>query len=248
MKDLVFVGKKSNTHRETLEMLKEMFEVDVVEPTADAVRTRIQISTPALILLTLGNDAVEDAKIMNILNMDFINIPVVTIGTEYETLPFNRYYESAQFEKITPPITKRVLLDTCCNMAGVEVDLFSDSDDSKKHILIVDDNALTLRNIKKMLSDKYSVAVAVSAVQALTSIGRKKPDLILLDYAMPVTDGKQMYQMLKADVELAKIPVVFLTSMADEKVVFEILSLKPAGYFLKPPQQKKLLETIETII
>ncbi|MBE5882723.1 MAG: response regulator [Lachnospiraceae bacterium] len=246
MKDLVFVGKKSNTHRETLEMLKEMFEVDVIEPTAEALRARIQLSTPALILLTLGNDAVEDAKIMNILNMDFINIPVVTIGTEYETLPFNRYYETAQFEKITPPITRRVLLDTCCSMAGVEMDLFDDG--SKKHILIVDDNALTLRNIKKMLNDQYSVAVAVSAVQALTSIGRKKPDLILLDYAMPVTDGKQMYQMLQADVELAKIPVVFLTSMADEKIVVELLSLKPAGYFLKPPKQKALLETIESII
>lgn len=246
MKDLVFVGKESNTHRETLEMLKEVFEVDVIEPTSDSLRNRIQISTPALILLALGNDAVEDARMMNILNMDFINIPVVTIGTEYETLPFNRYYETEQFARVSPPITRRVLLDTCCSMAGVEMDLVSNI--SKKHILIVDDNALTLRNIKKMLSDKYSVAVAVSAVQALTSIGRKKPDLILLDYAMPVTDGKQMYQMLQADVELAKIPVVFLTSMADEKVVFEILSLKPAGYFLKPPKQNVLLETIESMI
>lgn len=246
MKDLVFVGKESNTYRETLEMLKGVFEVDLIEPTSEALRNRIQISTPALILLALGNDAVEDAKMMNILNMDFISIPVVTIGTEYETLPFNRYYETEQFEKITPPITKRVLLDTCCGMAGVEMDLFSD--DSKKHILIVDDNALTLRNIKKMLSDKYSVAVAVSAVQALTSIGRKKPDLILLDYAMPVTDGKQLYQMLHADVQLAKIPVIFLTSMADKNVVMEILSLKPAGYFVKPPKQNALLETIETII
>ena len=238
MKDLVFVGKKSNTHRDTINMLTEIFEVD-------ALRNRIQLSTPALVLITLGNDAVEDAKIMNILNMDFINIPVVTIGTEYETLPFNRYYEAAQFEKIVPPITKRLLLDTCCEMAGIEVD-FSQS--AMKHILVVDDNALMLRNIKKMLDDRYSVAVAVSAVQAFTSIGRKKPDLILLDYAMPVTDGKKMFEMLQADVELAKIPVVFLTSMADEKVVFELLSLKPAGYFLKPPQQGKLLETIEGII
>lgn len=245
MKDLVFVGKKSNTHRDTIDMLTEIFEVDVIEPTAEALRGRIQLSTPALILITLGNDAVEDAKIMNILNMDFINIPVVTIGTEYETLPFNRYYETAQFAKIVPPITKRLLLDTCCDMAGVEMDLFQSG---MKHILVVDDNALMLRNIKKMLDDRYSVAVAVSAVQAFTSIGRKKPDLILLDYAMPVMDGKKMFEMLQADVELSKIPVVFLTSMADEKVVVELLSLKPAGYFLKPPKQGKLLETIEAII
>jgi DNA-binding NarL/FixJ family response regulator len=65
---------------------------------------------------------------------------------------------------------------------------------------------------------------------------------------MPVTDGKMMFEMLQADVEFSKIPVVFLTSMADENVVVELLSLKPAGYFLKPPKQEKLLETIESII
>jgi PleD family two-component response regulator len=171
MKDLVFVGIKGNTHRDTLEMLEERFQIDVIEPTAEALRARIQRVTPDIILLPLGNDAKEEAEIMNLLNMDFINIPVVTIGTEYETLPYKKYYETAQFEKITPPITKRQLLDLCCEMAGVEVDLYDDG--SRKHILVVDDNALTLRNIKKMLHDKYSVAVAISAVQAFTSIGRK---------------------------------------------------------------------------
>lgn len=246
MKDLVFVGVKSNSHRDTLAMLKEVFQVDTIEPTAEALRMRIQRETPDIILLTLGNDALEEAMIMNLLNMDFLNIPVVTLGTEYETLPYSKYYETTQFEKIVPPITKRGLLDICCSMAGVELDFYED--EFQKHILIVDDNALTLRNIKKMLDDKYSVAVAVSAVQAFTSIGRRKPDLILLDYSMPVTDGKMMFEMLQADVEFSKIPVIFLTSMADEHVVVELLSLKPAGYFLKPPKQEKLLETIESIL
>ncbi|MBO5241175.1 MAG: response regulator [Lachnospiraceae bacterium] len=246
MKDLVFVGVQSIAHRDALDMLKGIFQVDTIEPTAKALRARIQRETPDLILLTLGNDAVEESMMINLLNMDFINIPVVTLGTEYESLPYNKYYETTQFEKITTPFTKKGLLDVCCNMAGLDPDSYVV--EFQKHILIVDDNALTLRNIKKMLDDKYSVAVAVSAVQAFTSIGRRKPDLILLDYAMPVTDGKKMYEMLQADVEYAKIPVVFLTSMADEHVVVELLSLKPAGYFLKPPKQEKLLETIEKII
>ncbi len=246
MKDLVFCGKKSNTDREMLEMLGEVFEVDVIEPTEEALRSRLQLSTPAIILLALGNDAIEEAGIMNLLNLDFISIPVVTLGTEYETIPYYRYYETFQFAKAVRPISNRQLLDICCEMAGVEMDMYEGG--AKKHILIVDDNALTLRNIKKMLSDKYSVSVAVSGVQAFTSIGKQKPDLILLDYAMPVTDGKKVFEMLQADIELKKIPVIFLTSMADEKVVVELLALKPAGYFLKPPNQKKLLMTIEEIL
>lgn len=246
MKDLVFVGVKSNSHRDALNMLKGIFQVDTIEPTAEALRVRIHRDTPDLILLTLGNDAVEEAMMMNILNMDFINIPVVTMGTEYESLPYNKYYETTQFEKIVSPFTEKELLDICCNMAGLDSNSYVA--EFQKHILIVDDNALTLRNIKKMLDDKYSVAVAVSAVQAFTSIGRRKPDLILLDYAMPVTNGKKVYEMLQADFEYAKIPVVFLTSMADEHIVVELLSLKPSGYILKPPRQEKLLETIESII
>ncbi len=246
MKDLVFVGKKKNTNRDMLEMLTEVFQIDVVEPTMEAVRKRIQLETPGLILLMLGNDSVEEAQIVNLLNMDFINIPVVLLGTEYETIPFNRYFESSQFAKAVLPIGNRQLLDLCCSMAGVEMDMYEAG--GRKHILIVDDNALTLRNIKKMLDDKYSVSVAISGVQAFTSIGRRKPDLILLDYAMPVTDGKQVFEMLRGDVELAKIPVIFLTSVADEKVVVELLSMKPAGYFLKPVRQEKLLATIEAIM
>ncbi len=246
MKEIVFVGKDNDVTCEMIEMLKEKFQVDVIESKIEALRNRLQRSTPALVLVLFGEDVDEDSKIMNLLNMSFINIPVVTLGTECETLPFNRYYDSAQFAKAIHPMDKGQLLELCCTVTGMEEDVADSSD--RKHILVVDDNALTLRNIKKMLQHKYSVAVAISAVQAFTSIGKRKPDLILLDYAMPVTDGKKMFEMLQADVELAKIPVVFLTSMASEKIVVDLIALKPAGYFLKPPKQEQLLETLETIL
>ena len=85
MKDLVFVGVKSNTHRETLEMLQERFQIDVVEPTANALRTRIQRDTPDLILLSLGNDALEESMIMSLLNMDFINSGIYISGSYFTT-------------------------------------------------------------------------------------------------------------------------------------------------------------------
>ena len=54
----------------------------------------------------------------------------------------------------------------------------------KKRILVVDDNGTTLRTMKAMLEDQYEVSIAVSGAQAMTSIGKKRPDLILLDYEM----------------------------------------------------------------
>ena len=66
----------------------------------------------------------------------------------------------------------------------------------KGHILVVDDSAIVLRNIKSILDKNYSVAVAPSGVHAFMSIGKKMPDLILLDYEMPEMNGRQVFEKL----------------------------------------------------
>ncbi|MBP3577879.1 MAG: response regulator, partial [Lachnospiraceae bacterium] len=116
------------------------------------------------------------------------------------------------------------------------------------HILVVDDNAMVLRNIKGVLDEKYSVAVAPSGVHAFISIGKKMPDLILLDYEMPEMNGKQVLEKLQADEELKDIPVVFLTSMDSKEIVMSLLALKPAGYLLKPVDSQMLKDKIYEII
>ncbi len=119
---------------------------------------------------------------------------------------------------------------------------------SKKRILVVDDNGAQLRTMKKMLEEYYEVALAISGAQAMTSIGKKRPDLILLDYEMPVCDGKMTLEMIRADEDLQSIPVVFLTSINDRANIEAVLKLKPAGYFLKPPVKDRLLGELEKIL
>ena len=118
----------------------------------------------------------------------------------------------------------------------------------KKRILVVDDNGTALRTIKAMLEDTYEVAMAISGAQAMTSIGKKRPDLILLDYEMPVCDGKMTLEMIRADADLTSIPVVFLTAINDRENIEAVLKLKPAGYFLKPPVKERLLQEIQKIL
>ena len=102
--------------------------------------------------------------------------------------------------------------------------------------------------MKKMLEEYYEVALAISGAQAMTSIGKKRPDLILLDYEMPVCDGKMTLEMIRADEDLQSIPVVFLTSINDRANIEAVLKLKPAGYFLKPPVKDRLLGELEKIL
>ncbi len=114
----------------------------------------------------------------------------------------------------------------------------------RKNILVVDDNPITLRELNSMLSDEYNVTVATSGLQAMTSIGKHRPDLIILDYEMPVCDGQKTLEMIRSDEELKDMPVIFLTGVNEQKHLESVLKLNPAGYLLKPADKDKLLSLI----
>lgn len=103
----------------------------------------------------------------------------------------------------------------------------------KKHILIVDDSGQMLRTIKSWLDKTYQVSMANSGMSAITFLAKSKPDLILLDYEMPVCTGPQVLEMIRNETSTSDIPVIFLTSKSDKESVLKVVSLKPDGYLLK---------------
>ena len=115
----------------------------------------------------------------------------------------------------------------------------------KKHILVVDDSGQMLRTIKGWLEGKYRVSMVNSAVNAITFLSTNTPDLILLDYEMPVCSGPQMLGMIRAEVTTESIPVIFLTSKGDRESVSRVLSLKPQGYLLKTMPPEDIIASID---
>ena len=108
-----------------------------------------------------------------------------------------------------------------------------DAASNRRKILVVDDSMTIRQAMKQLLRDDYDVTLAESGVAAIRTITLNRPDLILLDYEMPVCDGRQTLEMLRLDKSFAEIPVIFLTGQGDPEVVKALLSLKPAGYLLK---------------
>lgn len=121
-------------------------------------------------------------------------------------------------------------------------------DTGKKHILVVDDNTMMLKIIQQQLKDSYNVATAISGSIALKFLEKKRTDLILLDYEMPFMNGAQVLHKIREDLRTRMIPVVFLTGTKDREKVQEALKQKPQGYLLKPIDNAKLLEMIESLI
>ena len=119
---------------------------------------------------------------------------------------------------------------------------------NKKHILVVDDDPLMLRTVKRYLGDDYEVATAISGKIARKFLEKRATDLILLDYEMPEETGSQALKKIRENPTWAKIPVIFLTGVDDAAKVREIILLKPQGYILKPIDRNKLLDTVATFL
>lgn len=108
----------------------------------------------------------------------------------------------------------------------------------------MDDDASFLKMVKDWLSSDYRVTIVSSGMQAITYIARNRPDLILLDYEMPVTSGPQVLEMIRSEVGTSSIPVFFLTGKGDKESVTKVLSLKPEGYILKSAGKNELFSQI----
>ena len=115
----------------------------------------------------------------------------------------------------------------------------------KPKVLVVDDSITIRQGMKELLDEDYTVSLAKSVLSAIRTITLDKPDLVLLDYEMPICSGKQMLEMLRSEEEFSDVPVIFLTSKTDHESVKKVIALKPEGYlskYLKLTEIKKKID------
>ena len=110
---------------------------------------------------------------------------------------------------------------------------------------MVDDSGAMLRTVKEWLQDKYQVVLANSGAMAIKCLAVNRPDLILLDYEMPICDGRQVLEMIRAESDFSDIPVIFLTGKNDKESVMKVTALKPEGYLLKSMDSESIIKAID---
>ncbi len=255
MKKILLIGKLNSVVKETNTYLSQFFHVQLCSENAEVLQGMLKIVNPDLVLISLIGAYDIDTSMFFLLSDQYADIPVLTIGTKEESSTFFKYYEDGQFENLVRPVENTVILNAVCrrlqlDKQEVERDAEEErkDDKGKKRILVVDDNGTALRTMKAMLEERYEVNLAISGAQAMTSIGKKRPDLILLDYEMPVCDGRMTLEMIRADEDMKDIPVIFLTAVNNKANIEAVLKLKPAGYFLKPAVKERLIAEIDKIL
>ena len=118
-------------------------------------------------------------------------------------------------------------------------------EEEKNCIFLVDDSIIYLNSGKTILKEKYTVITMPSGEALLRMVKNIKPDLILLDVEMPGLSGYDTIKELKADPQIADIPVIFLTGKTESENELLGLSLGAVDYITKPFSPPLLLKRIE---
>lgn len=121
----------------------------------------------------------------------------------------------------------------------------------KPTILLIDDDVDFVEATRTVLESKpYRVIVSYDGDEGLQKARNENPDLIILDVIMPVKDGFTTAEQLKKDPELARIPVLVLTSFAERGSGSSVaagggMTLETEDYIDKPISPQALLERVE---
>ena len=104
----------------------------------------------------------------------------------------------------------------------------------KQTLLLVDDEPTNLRVLRTVLQDDYRLLFAKSGDEALALVKQQRPDLVLLDVMMPGMTGFEVCSRLKADADMAAIPVIFVTALKDEVDEATGFAVGAVDYIAKP--------------
>lgn len=86
-------------------------------------------------------------------------------------------------------------------------------------VLVVDDEFGVAEVLQSILEDEgYRVVTAINGKQALARLSEFTPDLIMLDYMMPIMDGTQTLAAIRSQSALAQLPIIMMSSLEEASV------------------------------
>jgi DNA-binding response OmpR family regulator len=127
--------------------------------------------------------------------------------------------------------------------------------DSKKKLLIVEDDGILRQLLVEIFSKDYVVVAAEDGEQAVQLSIAEKPDLILLDLLLPKKDGFEVLDEVRknSDKKIAQTPVVVLSNLYTNEDILRAENLIISAYFVKahssiPEVKQKIKEVLAEII
>jgi DNA-binding response OmpR family regulator len=123
------------------------------------------------------------------------------------------------------------------------------TDAKPKKVLIADDHPPTVTMIREVLeAEGYAVVTAANGPECLLMVERERPELVILDVIMPIMDGVQTLQVLRANEETKDLPVIVLSIKGKGADIAAGLTAGADLYFTKPFDLDQFVATVKRVL
>ncbi len=118
-------------------------------------------------------------------------------------------------------------------------------------ILIVDDEYALVETLTDLLQDEgFRVVTAANGKDGLERARAERPELVLTDLMMPISDGRELIRSIQADEEIAETPIILMSSSPKSIALVDggTAPLRITAFLRKPFHWTKLKEAIEAVV
>jgi two-component system response regulator MprA len=120
---------------------------------------------------------------------------------------------------------------------------------SKPRLLVVEDDPALAKVLQMRLQiEGFEVEVAGDGAEAMTMIGKQRPDLVVCDLMMPLMDGLEVTRAIKGNPKLKAIPILILTALKSAREMGELQKLGADVFATKPYNGKELTAQIRQLL
>ena len=119
---------------------------------------------------------------------------------------------------------------------------------AKPYILVVDDNRMTTKLLRRYLeANGYEASEAYDGIECLEKVAERAPDAIVLDVMMPRLDGYETVKRLRESPTTDRIPVVIVTALNDISNQLKAIEAGADDFLSKPIEEKLLIAKVKLL-
>ncbi|MCL2805826.1 MAG: response regulator [Treponema sp.] len=228
--------------------LKEKYEIFPAESVLKMYEF-LEFFKPELILLDVNMPDIDGYEAIKSLKADprYSDIPVIFLTGNSDRESVVKGLSLGAVDYVVKPFSATKLIESIESHLNPKKNKDSAQDDgngNKPSVLVVDDVSSMLRAMQYALQDKYKVFILSKSEDVMDFLRNKRPDLILLDYIMPVLSGFDLIPMIRAMADYKDTPIVIITTEGTLDNVNEAMTLGASDFIIKPFKPKELNDKI----
>ena len=204
---------------------------------------------PDLILLDVNMPDIDGYEAIKGLKSDdkYSNIPVIFLTGKSDRESVVKGLSLGAADYVIKPFSATKLIESIesiLNPSDSKEISFEDEDGNKPAVLVVDDVSSMLRAMQYALQDRYKVFILSKSEDVMDFLRTKKPELIVLDYLMPVMNGFDLIPMIRTLPEHKETPIIIITTEGTHDHVNEAMTIGASDFNVKPFKPKELNDKV----